>query len=148
MKLFHAITTAKLTQYRPISDQVAHFFARVNEDDSIYFVSLFRAAEDDGVLAPRFGDEGLFQYFLKRTKTQTAYETFLKIAEQKTWSELMACREWLRETHRIVFEEFPIKLTIIHSLCFQDTLLFNSEPICLNRKIYYGYDRWKKSFKN
>lgn len=147
MKLFHATTIALLTKYRPISDQVAHFFARINENDSIYFSSVFRAGEDDGIIVTRFVEQGVFRYFLQRTGTKTAYETLLTIVKQKTWSELMACSEWLSATHSIAFEAFPIKLTIIHSLGFTDTLEFNREPMCLNRKIYHGYDRWKNRSK-
>ena len=79
MKLFHATTIALLTQYRPISDQVAHFFARINENDSIYFASVFRAAEDEGIIVTRFVEQDIFQYFLQRTKIRTAYEKLLTI---------------------------------------------------------------------
>ena len=64
--------------------------------------------------------------------------------KQKTWSELIACSEWLLETHGIVFEVFPITITIVHSLCFTDTLEFNREPMFLDKKIYLGYERSKK----
>ncbi len=144
MKIFHATDTTLLTQYRPVPDQVAHFFARINEDDSIYFASIFHVREDEGILVTRYGDQDLYRFFLTKTKTKIAYEKYLTIIRQKNWSELMACNEWLLATHRVVFEVFPIEITIVHSLDFMSTIEFNREEIFLDKKIYMDYERSNK----
>jgi len=138
--LIHATSTAALIKVSPRPTKIAHFFQRQANDNSFYFCSIYRCTEDDGVLVTRYGDQNLFQYFLKRTNTRGAFETVVAVAGANTWIELMGSDNLLLEKHSIVFETLPIKITVVHSLDFFDTVEVNSEPMFLDRKILHGYE--------
>jgi len=127
MNLFLSTNTKTLCAYKPRPQHVAHFFKRLNKNDSLYFCSLFNASETEAMLVHRYGDTDLFQGFLQRTRLGPTYRTLVAIAQETNWTELLDMHDFLLGKHKIVFEVQPIRLTVVHSLDFTETVEFNRE---------------------
>lgn len=144
MKLTHAMNTEELLKFTPIAKNVSHFFERKTNEDSFYFCSIFGCTENVGILVTRYGDQDLFRYFLAMTKTAAAFQTVLNAAlAYNNWTVFFAAEQELRNKN-IVFETLPIKITVVHSLDFFDTLEINREIKLLDRRIMLGYERISK----
>lgn len=127
MKLVLSTNTKTLLSYQPRPQQVAHFFKRLNENDSLYFCSLFNAIETEAVLVHRYGDGNLFHGFLQRMRLEASYRILVAMAQETSWSELLGMSDLLLAKHKIVFEVQPIRMTVVHSLDFTETVEFNRE---------------------
>lgn len=148
MDLMHAKSTKELLDFQPKAKSVSHFFERKPNEDSFYFCSIFRCTENVGILVTRYGDQDLFRYFLARTKTAAAFQTVLDVAQASSnWTDFFAAEQELRNQN-IVFETLPIKMTVVFSLDFFDTVLVNDEPPYLDSKILHGYEQLRRKQKN